>query len=146
MSSCGGGVRQCFPSQYRVRKRREYLWVQSSRFRHYSQFGLIVIRRRASTSGSRRRARYGSSEDSSVSTGARIGVTVSKKVGNAPRRNHWKRLVREAFRLTRGHWNEALAVDIVVIIRPGADFPALQTIVDSLATAVRRWSGVDGHA
>ncbi len=47
---------------------------------------------------------------------ARLGLSVSKKVGGAVRRNKIKRMIREAFRLTR--WEiEARAggVDVVVI-------------------------------
>ncbi len=48
----------------------------------------------------------------------RLGLTVSRKVGNAVARNHVKRRVREWFRAER----EALPedVDIVVIAKPGA--------------------------
>jgi len=48
----------------------------------------------------------------------RLGLTVSRKVGNAVARNHVKRRVREWFRVER----EALPkdVDLVVIAKPGA--------------------------
>ena len=57
---------------------------------------------------------------------ARLGVTVSKKIGCAVTRNRVKRFVRETFR-----HNKCLlpAVDLNVIARSGAatmDFPALQ--------------------
>lgn len=32
---------------------------------------------------------------------ARLGITVTRKFGNAPKRNRFKRIVREAFRLCR---------------------------------------------
>jgi ribonuclease P protein component len=46
---------------------------------------------------------------------ARIGLTVSRKVGNAVVRNRAKRLLREAFRATRDLWPDDL--DFVVIVR-----------------------------
>jgi ribonuclease P protein component len=46
---------------------------------------------------------------------ARLGVTVSRRVGNAVTRNRAKRLVREAFRATRELWPPG--TDVVVIVR-----------------------------
>ena len=65
---------------------------------------------------------YGAANGLNVS---RLGLVVSKKVGKAHRRNRWKRLIREVFRLEQH--NLSLPVDLVVIPRPGIepDFPAL---------------------
>ena len=44
----------------------------------------------------------------------RIGLSVSKRVGNSPARNRWKRLIRESFRLQK---NE-IPVNIDMVVRP----------------------------
>lgn len=48
----------------------------------------------------------------------RLGLTVSAGVGNAVQRHRIKRLLREAFRLSRCDWPGAY--DIVVVVRPHA--------------------------
>ena len=44
----------------------------------------------------------------------RLGLTIAKKVGNAPTRNRWKRLIREAFRLNYAK----LPSGLTLVIRP----------------------------
>jgi ribonuclease P protein component len=48
----------------------------------------------------------------------RIGISVSKKVGNSVVRHRITRLVRESYRLHENIFNSGL--DIVIIARPGA--------------------------
>ena len=65
----------------------------------------------------------------------RIGLSVSRKVGGAVVRNRWKRLLREAFRLSRSELPPN--VDIVVIPRPAAE-PELAALRGSLVRLSRR--------
>jgi ribonuclease P protein component len=49
-------------------------------------------------------------------THARLGLSVSRRVGTAPRRNRIKRLLRESFRLLP--LNRSLGYDVVIVVRP----------------------------
>ena len=65
----------------------------------------------------------------------RLGCSVSKKVGNAVVRNRYKRLFREAFRLTQH--DLPAGVDLVLIPRPGGE-PALEALKESLVKLARQ--------
>jgi ribonuclease P protein component len=69
----------------------------------------------------------------------RLGMVVSRRLGNAVARNRWRRLLREAFRLNRPRLPPD--VDLVIVPRPGFR-PQLAALGDSLvnlaATASRR--------
>ena len=45
----------------------------------------------------------------------KLGLSIAKKVGDAPCRNYWKRLIREAFRLS---WTDYSATEIWFVVRP----------------------------
>ena len=76
--------------------------------------------------------------------GARLGISVSRRIGNAVIRNAWKRRLREAFR--RVSADVARDYDYIVVVRSGRPEPGAaglewtqRTIVD-LATRLA-WPG-----
>lgn len=84
----------------RIRKRAEFQEVQLSGRKIVSTNFVLLLRARASNAEAR---------------GPRLGVTASRKIGNAIVRNRAKRLIREGFRKTSELWPPD--IDLVVIAR-----------------------------
>jgi ribonuclease P protein component len=101
----------------RLKRRAEFRQVQDTGRKHHTRHFLIVVL-----------ARGGEGPP-------RIGITVTKKVGNAVARNRVKRLVREVFRQERARF--PAGCDIVFIAKDGA--PELR-YEDVLAEVPARWN------
>jgi ribonuclease P protein component len=89
---------QTFGRDERIRKRQDYLRIYQQGVRSYSaHFTIITCRNQAGI--------------------RRLGMTVSKKAGNAVQRNRIKRLLREFFRLNKSRL--PASQDIVIIAKRG---------------------------
>lgn len=82
---------------------------------------------------------YGAEQTISLSH-PRIGISVSRRVGNAVVRNQWKRRLREAFRKVKVQFSNDL--DIVVVVRatgkPATGEKAAQDTEQLLLTLINR--------
>lgn len=71
----------------------------------------------------------------------RIGISVSRRVGNAVVRNQWKRRLREAFRQVRSQVVEN-NIDVIVVVRatgkPETGQKAVQDMERDLVASIKR--------
>lgn len=109
-----------FPSSQHVRKRSEFREIQTNGRRVNTPHFVLLVYARSPVAELRE---------------ARIGLTVSRKVGTAVVRNRAKRLLREAFRATRRLWDPD--VDLVVIVRHMSPDLKLAAVVAELTQAER---------
>jgi ribonuclease P protein component len=110
-----------FPARFRLKDGRDFAAVYQARTT--AGDGCLLV--------------YGRPNDAGH---ARLGLSVSRKVGKAVVRNRWKRLIREAFRTSPAQVPAGL--DLVVIPR-AAEPPPLEAIRESLVKLSndvrRRW-------
>jgi ribonuclease P protein component len=112
-----------FPARLRIKQRREFLQVQrGGRKHHVRHFIVFVSPRTPNPSGG------------VVPT--RLGITVTRKIGNAVVRNRIKRLVREVFRLNRTRLPEGL--DLVWVAKQQAAQVCFADVLDDFEALARR--------
>jgi ribonuclease P protein component len=102
----------------RIRRRADYLRIQKRGFRTQGRF-LTLISLPNGTGN------------------ARLGVSASRRLGGAVRRNRAKRLIREVFRRNR----PAAGVDLVVIPKLELFEASLAALTEDFRTALRRHAG-----
>ncbi len=119
--------RERLPRAAHVRHRTDYLAIQNRGRRVAGPNLLLFALAGASSEGQEgRQERQG-----------RIGITVSKKVGNAVVRNRVKRWIRECYR--RGRPQFPARLDLVVVARPAAAAASHAVVCRELTTLVRRF-------
>ena len=112
-----------FSASDRIRKRSEFRAIQDAGHRVVSR-GFVFLLGRSSVS------------DAEAPGPRRLGVTASRRVGNAVQRNRAKRLSREAFRCVRGQLPAGL--DLVVIVRQGLGSCTLADVVSEWQSCCSR--------
>ncbi|MBC8132468.1 MAG: ribonuclease P protein component [Deltaproteobacteria bacterium] len=113
-----------FPQDRRLRKRRQFLSVQSGGRRLGGKYFLFFIRAQDD------------SPISSVAGATRFGITVTRKIGNAVIRNRVKRLVREGCRHAAHLFPANL--DLVVVARHNAAAAAASDVAADILGLARR--------
>ena len=104
----------------RLRKRNEYRQVQLTGRRIHTRHFLIVVKPNTSNTG-------------------RLGITVTKRVGSAVKRNRIKRVVREVFRRNRALFPRSH--DVVFIAKRDLVSISYQGLLDELDRVAHRLRG-----
>jgi ribonuclease P protein component len=115
----GAGLHQRLGRSQRIRKRSGFLLVQQHGRRIPGQTLVVYAMRR---------------RDGNTQHPSRLGITVSKKVGNAVVRNRIKRWVRESYRRLPC----VTDADIVVIAKPTAAQSTFQATANELRNLMDR--------
>lgn len=126
-----------FPRCLRLRRRREFLRVQRSGRKHHTRFFLVFVAPSGLGSPGRRGRDQGAPPGSQLPS-TRLGVTVTRKVGKAVKRNRIKRLVREAFRRERSALPPGL--DMVWVAKRDAVDTTFEAVVHDMRTLAGRLS------
>lgn len=130
----GRASSETFPRRLRLQRRREFLRVQRSGAKHHTRFFLVfvapsVLRGRGPAPAARGPANPGL-------PATRLGVTVTRKVGKAVKRNRIKRLVREVFR--REHHALPAGLDMVFVAKRDAVDSTFEAVVHDMRALAGR--------
>jgi len=109
--------KQSFGKKERVRKRKNYLSIYQGGVRVHSNNFTVILN--PNPSGEKR-----------------LGVAVSKKVGNAVKRNRIKRLLREFFRLNKDRLPDSK--DMVIIAKKDVSLLKYQDVCLELADLFKK--------
>jgi len=145
-ASPGGGSRARpsgrFLARERIRKRSEFRTIQDAGHRVVSPAFVFLLGRCAAQGAAAQGAAVPGDRRQ------RLGITASRKVGNAVQRNRAKRLLREAFRCIRTELPSG--IDLVVIVRQGIGARTLADVVaewqSCRARIERRFAGLPAPA
>ena len=108
-----------FPARLRLRQRREFLAVARDGTKHHTKRFLVFVNATGDTDAA-----------------PRIGITVTKKIGNAVQRNWIKRRVRENFR--RKQHDFVRGLDMVWIAKRQARGVTLHEVEEDFAELMGR--------
>jgi ribonuclease P protein component len=109
---------QGFPARLRLKQRRDFLRVQQSGHKHHVRNFLVFVAPRPEDPKVETAVATEAGIEVAVDKPTRLGITVTRKIGNAVARNRIKRLVREVFRRNRSRLPEGL--DLVWVAKQQA--------------------------
>ena len=112
-----------FPARLRLKQRREFLRVQRGGRKHHVRHFMVFVSRRAP-------------DASAEPQPTRLGITVTRKIGNAVVRNRIKRLVREVFRQHRQQL--PVGLDLVWVAKQQAAAASFADVLADFEALARR--------
>jgi ribonuclease P protein component len=120
-----------FPARLRIKQRREFLQVQQGGRKHHVRHFIVFVSPRRTPQQA-----PATSLPPPAPLPTRLGITVTRKIGNAVERNRIKRLVREVFRLHRTRLPEGL--DLVWVAKQQAAKACFADVLDDFEALARR--------